>query len=290
VLNITVTRRVVVRGLIAIGAIALALPGTAAPASAGQHLPAETGCHPAALAQPVPPRVALPLATPVGQGTCPGVRPGAMVMFSGGLCTFNFVFRGSDRRTYIGTAGHCPNNAIEGEHQWKDDRGPGATDIKGRSIGHFVYSGFKVGNLEPTLDFALIRLNPGVQWSAQMCHFGGPDGMYTRHEPTPQVLQFFGNSPAYRDALPARSALAPNTMDATAVQAIGIAAHGDSGSGVIDQAGEAVGVLSLGIAPAELPNGALVGAVIVFSRLDVGIARAQRVLHLKLSIVSAPVL
>ena len=49
----------------------------------------------------------MPAAAPVGATACPGVRPGAIVDTDVGQCTLNFVFNGSDGRTYIGTAGHC---------------------------------------------------------------------------------------------------------------------------------------------------------------------------------------
>src|SRR5688500_18129194 len=46
-------------------------------------------------------------AAPFGVGTCPGVRPGGVVVSDTGQCTLNFLFEGSDGNRYIGTAGHC---------------------------------------------------------------------------------------------------------------------------------------------------------------------------------------
>jgi hypothetical protein len=271
----------------AVALVAMIAPGVRAAAPA-----AAQGCNATPVIGPSVPAAA----TPVAQGVCPGVRPGAIVLMSGGQCTFNFVFRGSDRNTYIGTAGHCPLNGNSGDKRWSGYTGPYAADGSGRTIGHFVYAIYEqTGSILSPLDFALIRLNPGVRWSAQMCHFGGPDGMYTRHDPTPMVAEYFGNSPAYRSVLPARSAIVPDTEDANAIQAIGIAAHGDSGSGIINQAGEALGVMSEVIAPGvlapviEQPNGAIFSEPILFSRLDVGVARAQRVLRIRLTMVNAPV-
>ncbi|HVL32565.1 MAG TPA: hypothetical protein VM600_03180, partial [Actinomycetota bacterium] len=40
---------------------------------------------------------------PVGTGSCPGVRPGALVQSALGYCTMNFLFTGSDGHRYIGT-------------------------------------------------------------------------------------------------------------------------------------------------------------------------------------------
>src|SRR5262245_45885553 len=51
--------------------------------------------------------IPVPAAAPVGTGTCPGVRPGGIVVSDVGQCTLNFLFQGSDGARYIGTAGHC---------------------------------------------------------------------------------------------------------------------------------------------------------------------------------------
>src|SRR5437660_12313418 len=51
--------------------------------------------------------IPVPAAAPIGTGTCPGVRPGAIVRSDVGQCTLNFLFLGSDGSSYIGTACHC---------------------------------------------------------------------------------------------------------------------------------------------------------------------------------------
>ena len=51
--------------------------------------------------------IPVPAAAPAGTGTCPGVRPGAVVNSDAGQCTFNFLFTASDGSRYMGTAGHC---------------------------------------------------------------------------------------------------------------------------------------------------------------------------------------
>src|SRR6266513_359767 len=52
--------------------------------------------------------IPVPASAPFGTGTCPGVRPGAIVRSDVvGLCTLNFLFLGSDGSSYVGTAGHC---------------------------------------------------------------------------------------------------------------------------------------------------------------------------------------
>src|SRR5437016_4421292 len=118
--------------------------------------------------------IPIPAAAPLGTGTCPGVRPGAIVHSDAGQCTLNFLFLGSDGGRYIGTAGHCilgtsPFGGDVGEMAWASGTGPVARDVDGNPIGEFAYA-----ILQDPKDFSLIRLDPQVQASAGMCHFGGP--------------------------------------------------------------------------------------------------------------------
>src|SRR3954470_15737157 len=135
------------------------------------------------------------MAAPVGAAeTCPGVRPGGIVNSSVGQCTENFLFQGSDGARYIGTAGHCALEAPAvggqaGEHAWAPGTGPVATDGDGNRIGEWAYA-----ILQDPKDFSLIRLDPGVQSSPQMCHFGGPTGINsdTPGVDSPTVLEIYG--------------------------------------------------------------------------------------------------
>src|SRR6185295_8502592 len=116
-------------------------------------------------------------AAPVGITACPGVRPGAIVESDVGQCTFNFVFAGGDGAMYIGTAGHCilgesPIGGDVGETSWAAGTGPEARDAAGARIGEFSYA-----ILQDPKDFAVIRVDPAVGVSAQVCHFGGPTGI-----------------------------------------------------------------------------------------------------------------
>src|SRR5438046_8692914 len=118
-----------------------------------------------------------PSAAPLGTGTCPGVRPGAIVLSDVGQCTLNFLFAGSDGSRYIGTAGHCilgtsPFGGDVGEMAWAPGTGPVARDAAGNPIGGVAYA-----ILQDPKDFSLIRLDPLVEASAAMCHFGGPPAL-----------------------------------------------------------------------------------------------------------------
>src|SRR5207247_718894 len=74
----------------------------------------------------------------------------------------------------LGTPGPCipgtsPIGGDVGEMAWAPGTGPVARDADGNPIGEFAYA-----ILQDPKDFSLIRLDPLVEASAAMCHFGGP--------------------------------------------------------------------------------------------------------------------
>src|SRR5256712_1054711 len=133
--------------------------------------------------------IPVPAAAPLGTGTCPGVRPGAIVLTDVGQCTLNFLFLGSDGANYIGTAGHCilgtsPFGGDVGEMAWAPGSGPVARDAGGNPIGEFAYA-----ILQDPKDFSLIRLDPLVEANPGMCHVRGPTaGHHDRPRLTPPLL------------------------------------------------------------------------------------------------------
>ena len=236
--------------------------------------------------------IPVPVAAPFGTGTCPGVRPGAIVRSDVGQCTLNFLFLGSDGSRYIGTAGHCilgasPFGGDVGEMAWAPGTGPEARDDGGNRIGEFAYA-----ILQDPKDFSLIRLDPQVEASAGMCHFGGPTAV-NDDQPglmQPVVLNWFGNGVGVGAVLPARSALAAGMPSPDHVFAQGIAVPGDSGSGVISSDGRAVGVLvTIGVHTASLGFGGLDAGTIGMTRLTPQVERAQAVLGVNLDLQLAPV-
>jgi hypothetical protein len=187
---------------------------------------------------------------PVGPGPCPGVRPGGRVLTSIGDCTLNFLFRAPDGTRYIGTAGHCvdpgptsneesnPDGRARIERVWPLGSGPVATDSDGQRIGEFAYA-----VVRPSKDFALIRLDPGVKASAEMCHFGTPHGLATTDFDSATVLHYYGSGEGVGDVAPARSAVALGTPNPDHIYAVGLAVPGDSGAGVMTADGLAIGAL-----------------------------------------------
>jgi hypothetical protein len=235
--------------------------------------------------------IPVPAAAPVGTGTCPGVRPGAIVNSDAGQCTFNFLFNGSDGRRYMGTAGHCilgesPVGGDVGEESWAPGTGPEATDGAGNRIGEFAYA-----ILQDPKDFAVIRLDSGVEASPQMCHFGGPTGTNADMGSAPVVLNHFGNGIGVGSVLPARSALALGMPDPDHVFAAGAVVPGDSGSGIISSDGRAVGVIvTTGLHTGSIGTGGLDAGSMGITRLAPQEARAEQVLGIGLNLQTAPLL
>ena len=217
----------------------------------------------------------------VGGDTCSGVRPGAPVLTPVGQCTLNFLWRGSDGHDYIGTAGHC---LLEGSSRTQAvfgaGDGPPARDAAGHRIGEFAYA-----VLDPVGDFALIRLDPGVGASPEICRFGGPTGMDVGPIGPLSPLHHVGRGTLTGGLVPARTQLAVEGGDIRVVTGLGVASAGDSGSPLVDLAGRAVGVVvatgpSLPLAPTGL---------FVFSmRIAPEMGRAAEAMDVAFDLVTAP--
>lgn len=238
---------------------------------------------PAALgANPIP---VLPSAAPVGTGGSNGVQPGSLVESGGGLCTMNFVFRGTQAQRYIGTAGHCAIgegsfSGDAGERSWRRGRGPVARDAEGKRIGRFAYA-----VLRGERDFALIRLDRRVNPNPQMRHFGGPTGVYTERSPGGVLLNHYGLGIGVGDVVPARSMTALNTLDPDEIFGQGLVVPGDSGGPVILAGdGRAVGLtVTTGIHTRPSDFG-----TVGITRIDPQRDRAAKVLDSKLKLLRAP--
>lgn len=226
-------------------------------------------------------------AVPVGRGPCPGVRPGALLAVEDANgCTFNFVFEGFDAQgdstgQYIGTAGHCLG---DGTYVFGEGEGNRVFDRDGRHIGRMAYSEF-VPDFDDDRDFALIKVEAGVEVNPAMCHWGGPVGLLT--EPVHEMveLKHFGNGLGFSATVPARTAYAERLTAPSSQWFHGAAFRGDSGSGVITADGRAVGVLVSGGFGSDEDHGS--GSV-KLNRLGPALERAQVALGVNFELVTAP--
>jgi len=219
------------------------------------------------------------LAGPVGTSSCPGVRPGAIYQTEAGDgCSMSFLFRGSDRRYYAASAGHCiwaTSNigpSAGKEQKWAPGSGLRITDGSGDTVGRFAY-----GVWTDNRDFALIRVDPDVEVSAAMCYFGGPTSLYTAHSSGTVFLKHFGNGVLLGDTIPARTAFTTDTTDPLWVYAYAAALPGDSGSGVMTENGQAIGTL------VQLDVDGTTG----ITRLDASVAEAEKFMGIKLKLQTA---
>ena len=239
--------------------------------------------------------IEVPAAGPFGVSSCPGVRPGSIVQSDVGTCTMNFMFTDTRGDRYIGTAGHCVlastpigGGGNVGEFTYEPGQGPEARDAEGNRFGEFAYA-----VLEDPRDFALIRLDDGVEASPQVCTFGGPTGINDSQpgllEPT--VLNSFGNPLGLGTGVTAKSFLALGMPNPDHLFATGLVLPGDSGGPVLDAAGQAVGVVvTTGLHLGDLTSlveGLDVGLVGI-SRIAPQIAQAEDALDTTLELVTAP--
>lgn len=239
--------------------------------------------------------VEMPTAGPLGVTSCPGVRPGSIVDAGGGLCSLNFMFTDPSGQRYMGTAGHCllatstlGGGGDAGEVSFAPGEGPAARDILGGRIGEFAYA-----VLQDPKDFALIRLDDGVDANPQVCVFGGPTGLNEDNPGllAPTVLSSFGNPLGLGTGVTAKSFVALGMPSDDHVFATGLVLPGDSGGPVIDSAGRAVGVVvSTGLHTGEglLGLEGLDAGLVGITRIVPQLERAETVLGTDLTLVEAP--
>jgi len=201
------------------------------------------------------------------------VHPGVQVFTEGGQCTANFVFQGGGD-VYLGQAAHCSGTGGQTE---TDGCTSGSlplgtpVEVTGASKpGTLAYSSWLAmqasGETDPDAcafnDLALIRIDPADvgQVNPSVPRFGGPIGIGTVGGLGSTVYSY-GNS-SLRGGI---TQLSPKQGIVVQDQGNGWSHNvvtltpgipGDSGSGFMNQSGQAIGVLStLQLAPLAGSNG-----------------------------------
>jgi hypothetical protein len=183
----------------------------------------------------------------VSAGTC---------MVSPHGCTMNFVFT-DGASNYIGTAGHCAGNGKTVIAQVATRVDPTDTVIATlAAIGSVV----KSWNAGIGRDFALVKINTGFNVVPGMAGALGPTGVFCG-DPVGQPVMHYGHGyiffveqghPKFGEVIPDLTLLlkfaSPNGFNW-----VGYGLPGDSGSGVMNDAGLAVGDLTHGIGVAGVP-------------------------------------
>lgn len=219
-------------------------------------------------------------------------RPGDLIKVEGGggACTLGFLFTGSDRAPYMSTAGHCLLGTTGGPPKtWKPGAGPAVRTPEGQ-IGRVVFAEKRdSAETGDEYDFALIRLDKGVQASPEIRVLGTPTGINSQQGHSPVTLRTYGHS-AFSLVSPARDVFAPNTRHKDHVYAHGPLFQGDSGAPVVDAEGRAVGTVlgggagrvGIGIGAVSMPHD---GAVNIIGRLGPVVQHACTALRIRLTLV-----
>lgn len=186
-------------------------------------------------------------ATAVSAGTC---------MVSPNGCTMSFVFTDGSSN-YIGTAGHCAAGGNQVIAQIGTRLDPTDTLVVTLARIGTVVSSWNAGIGR---DFALVRIDPGFKVVPGMAGALGPTGVFCG-DPLGQPVMHYGHgyaffveqgNPKFGEVVPDLTLLVPFTT-ANGFNWAGYGLPGDSGSGVMNDAGLAVGDLTHGLSVAGLP-------------------------------------
>lgn len=209
---------------------------------------------------------------PLGSST---VHPGVVLYADGKACTANFVFTDAAGHYYVGEAAHCASSgAPEKFNGCLDPVLALGTEVgvQGSAVkGKLAYSSWstmqKIGETDGTVcltnDFALVRLPDDVvtTLNPSVPYFGGPSGLAPGDAGTGDFVYSFGNSPlrqGIEELAPKQGVVLDRTdSDWTFLcYFLTPVIPGDSGSGVLDERGRALGVASsLNFLPHPASNG-----------------------------------
>ncbi len=202
------------------------------------------------------------------------IHPGVQTVTDGGQCTANFIFTAGDD-VFIGQAAHCAGTGgATSTNGCEAGSLPLGTPVEVQGAQHpgeLVYSSWLAmqdaneqdRNACAYNDFALVRLHPDdhARVNPSVPVFGGPQGIDTDGAPAGEEVYTYGNS-SLRLGLTELSPHVGTSLGTsgdgwtTAIYTATPGVPGDSGSAVLSQDGEALGVLvTLAIAPLAGSNG-----------------------------------
>jgi hypothetical protein len=201
------------------------------------------------------------------------IHPGVQTFTAGAQCTSNFVFQ-EGSTVFIGQAAHCSGTGGQTETDGCTSGSlPLGTpiEVKGASKpGTLVYNSWlamqAVGETDPNTcaynDLALIRLDPADvgKVNPSVPGFGGPTAVGNAGEPGSTVYSY-GNSElrgGVTKLSPKQGLIIQNEGGGWShnVATLSPGIPGDSGSGFMNESGQAIGVLStLQLAPLAGSNG-----------------------------------
>src|SRR5919204_6352576 len=201
--------------------------------------------------------------TGVAAGTC---------MVSPHGCTMNYIFT-DGTSSYIGSAGHCVGGTVIAQIATRVD----PTDsviVTLAAIGKTV----KKWDAGIGRDFGLVKISPGFKVISGVSGAIGPTGVFCG-DPVGQPVMHYGHGyiffveqgyAKFGEVVPDLTLLVPFTTS-DGFNWVGYGLPGDSGSGVMDDAGLAVGDLTHGIAVAGLPVPGLNFGTDMFEILIIGL-------------------
>jgi hypothetical protein len=200
----------------------------------------------------------------------PSTAPSLTAVSAGGCmvhphgCTMNFVFRDTKGVWYIGTAGHCVDTGGDVIMQVSTRIDPTETVfVTLAKIGHTV----KKVDQGIGRDFGLVQIDPGWKVVPGIAGAAGPTGVFCG-DPVGQPVAHYGHGyiflmgpgdPKFGEVIPdafgnvAGVRLPLRGDNQTGYNWVGYGLPGDSGSGVMDGGGLAVGDLTHGLGVSFVP-------------------------------------
>jgi len=163
-----------------------------------------------------------------------GVQANACIVSPAG-CTANFIYAGGGNR-YLGTAAHCTDGVGD----------PVIIQVDTTTLVEVGTVARRTSDEEPGDDAAIIQIDPAVaeKWGVNPAvpFIGGPQGVYTECGPTGVKSYGHGYAAAVGQGKPNVGVASVFYDDGYGWN--GTALPGDSGSGVLTEAGQALGNLT----------------------------------------------